>query len=93
MKLEREEFILLLQRWNSITGGMIEVEQYIYNWDTYSHTDASGKPYVQGKVFQEVVDEYGFINFKTTIFSFFSVGNFFYLCNNTKKKELHSSLH
>lgn len=67
MKLEREEFILLLQRWNSITGGMIEVEQYIYNWDTYSHTDASGKPYVQGKVFQEVVDEYGFINFKTTV--------------------------
>ena len=67
MKLEREEFILLLKRWNSITGGMIEVEQYIYNWDTYSHTDKSGKPYVQGKVFQEVVDEYGFINFKTTV--------------------------
>lgn len=67
MKLEREEFILLIKRWNSITGGKIEVDQYIYNWDTYSHVDSTGKPYVKGKVFKEVVDEYGYINFNTSV--------------------------
>ena len=62
MKLEREEFILLVNRWNKITGGKIEVDEYIYNWDTYSHLDKNGKPYIQGKIFKEVVDEYGYIN-------------------------------
>lgn len=67
MKLEREEFILLINRWNNITGGDIEVGKYIYNWDTYSHVDGAGKPYVQGKIFQEVVDEYGYINFNISV--------------------------
>lgn len=67
MKLEREEFLLLINRWNKIVGGKIEVNQYIYNWDTYSHVDGSGKAYVQGKVFKEVVDEYGYINFNTIV--------------------------
>ncbi|EJT6499998.1 hypothetical protein N2W45_003037 [Clostridium perfringens] len=62
MKLEREEFILLINRWSNITNGGIEVNEYIYNWDTYSHLDKNGKPYIQGKIFQEVVDEYGYIN-------------------------------
>ena len=67
MKLEREEFILLINRWNKITGGKIEIKEYIYNWDTYTHTDTNGKPYVQGKIFQEVVNEYGYINFNTKV--------------------------
>lgn len=62
MKLEREEFILLIKRWSKITKGAIEVNEYIYNWDTYSHLDKHNKPYIQGKIFKEVVDEYGYIN-------------------------------
>lgn len=61
MKLEREEFIMLVNRWSKITSGAIEVNEYIYNWDTYSHLDKHGKPYIIGKVFDEVVKEYGYI--------------------------------
>lgn len=67
MKLEREEFILLIKRWNKITKGAIEVNEYIYNWDTYSHLDKNGKPYIKGKVFEEVVKEYGYINLKAGV--------------------------
>lgn len=67
MCLDRDEFIILLNRWNKVTGGAIEVDKYIYNWDTYSHTDNNGKPYVIGKYLKEVAEEYGYIDIRKKI--------------------------
>lgn len=64
MKLEREEFIMFVNRWNHAVDNMIRVDEYIYNWDTYSHVDENGKKYVHGKILQDFVDEFGYVDFR-----------------------------
>lgn len=63
MKLSREDFIILMDRWADITGYK-ERDKYIYVWDKYSHKDKDGIPFAQGKYSQKLAQRYGALDFK-----------------------------
>ena len=62
MKLSREDFIILMDRWADLTG-YTERDKYIYIWDKYSHKDEKGIPFAHGKYTSKLAKKYGAIDF------------------------------